>query len=233
MSRRAARRAGSGRSLAQIAFSAILGAGVLDVSTGTKTDIQRLLDRHRQGDTQARNELLERSYNRLLKIASTLFQEDFSGLRGRHDLESVVDETWMSLRRALETTQPETADGFFGLVFLKVRQALLQIANRQRRHDLRRRDGPLDAGEPEALDVFDRPDTTNEPRRLAILTEFHCQVDKLPADERRVFELHYYLGLTQEETARLIEVHPRQVSRLWLKAAGRLAKWFRDAEGLT
>jgi RNA polymerase sigma factor (sigma-70 family) len=203
-----------------------------DVSTGTTTDVQRLLDRLRRGDPTARQELLERAHQRLVKIAAALFQEDFRGLRGRHDLESIVDETWLSLMRALEVTQPATADGFFGLVFVKVRQALLQIARRDRRHDARRLDGPLDADEPAALEAFDRPDTTWEPRRLAILTELHRQIEDLPADEKRVFELHYYLGLTQAQAAQEMGLHTRQVSRLWFAATRRLARWLKDSQGV-
>ncbi len=184
------------------------------------------------GEASARQELLERAHRRLVRIAAALFHEDFRGLRGRHDLESVVSETWLALMRALESTQPATPDSFFGLVFVKVRQALLQIASRERRHQARLVDGLVDSGEPEALDAFDRPDTTNDPRRLAILTEFHRQVEKLPPDEKRAFELHYYLGLTQAEAADLMELAPKQVSRLWLAATARLADWLRDADGL-
>jgi len=206
--------------------------GLVDVTTGTTIDIQRLLDRLRLGEPLARRELLERAHRRIVKIAVALFQEDFRGLRGRHDVESVVSETWMGLMRALESTQPATPDAFFGLVFVKVRQALLQIASRERRHKARRLGGPLDSGELEALDVFDRPDTNDDPCRLAILTEFHRQVEKLPQNEKRAFELHYYLGFTQAEAADLMELGPKQVSRLWLAATARLADWLQDADGL-
>jgi RNA polymerase sigma factor (sigma-70 family) len=222
----------SGRSVALDSFSESTQWASTIVSTGTTTDIQRLLDRLQRGEPEARQELLQRAHQRLVRIAGALFQEDFGGLHGRHDLDSVVNETWISLMRALEVTQPETAQGFFGLVFVKVRLALLQIAKRQRRHDVRRLDGPLDADEPEALEAFDCPDTTNDPRRLAILSEFHRQVEKLPDDEKRVFEFHYYLGCTQAETALLMELHPRQVSRLWIEATRRLAEWLKNADGL-
>ena len=72
-------------------------------------------------------ELLERPHDRLIRIAGRIYQEDFHGLHGRHDLESVVSEVWMRLVVALENTVPESVDGFFGLVFLKVRQVLLDM----------------------------------------------------------------------------------------------------------
>ncbi len=202
------------------------------MSTGTTTDIQGLLVRLRRGDASAKRELLDRAYHRLLRIASALFHRDFRGLQGRHDLESVVDEAWMGLLRALDSTQPETAECFFGLVFVKVRHTLLQIARRQRRHNAPRLDGPLDADEPEPLEAFDHGDSTNEPGRLAILTELHEQVELLPDPEKMVFGLHYYLGLTQVEAAEITGLPPKQVSRLWLQATKRLAKWLKDPDGL-
>ncbi len=191
----------------------------------TSAELKNLIDRLRRGDATARRELLERAHDRMLRIAARIFQDDFPGLHGRHDLESVVSEVWMRLVVALEATVPETVEGFFGLVFVKVRQVLLDMAQGQRRVDTRRRHGPLDAAEPESLAAFDKADTTHDPGRLALLTEFHEQVGKLPDEQRIVFDLHYYGGFTQAEIAEILEVHRKHVSRLWLAATGRLAHW--------
>jgi RNA polymerase sigma factor (sigma-70 family) len=163
----------------------------------------------------------------LLRIAATLFNEDFPGLRGRHDLESVVSEVWIRLAGALETTQPQTVEGFFGLVFTKVRQVLLDMAKRQRRHAVHRRVGTYDRDQSVELSLVESPDTTNEPGKLALLTEFHEQVKKLPDDEQTVFELRYYGGFSQAEIARMLGLQPKQVSRRWLAATGQLAQWFK------
>ena len=200
------------------------------MAENTSSDLQDLIDRLHRGDGGARRELLERAHDRLLRIAATIFEQDFPALQGRHDLESVVSELWMRLVTALETTHPQTVDGFFGLVFHKVRQVLLDMASRQRRSDARRRAGPLDANEPEALAAFDQADTTYDPGRLAQLTEFHEQIEKLPDDQRTVFELHDYGGFAQAEIARMLKLHPKQVSRLWLAATGRLAQWLEGLE---
>ena len=55
------------------------------------------------------------------------------------------------------------------------------------------------------------------------------QIEKLPEDQRRIFELHYYGGFSQAEIAQMLGVHRKQVSRLWLTSTGRLARWL---EGL-
>jgi RNA polymerase sigma factor (sigma-70 family) len=203
-----------------------------DMSTGTTTDIQRLLDRLGDGDTSARADLLNRAHDRLVKIASTIFRRDFRGLHGRHDIESVVDEAWIGLMRALESTRPESVEGFVGLVVVKVRQTLLQIARRERRHDAHRVAGRPEAGDSDSPELFERADLSNEPGHLALLGELHQQVELLPEPEKTVFGLHYYLGLSQVETAQIMELPPWQVSRIWLRATNRLARWLKDAEGL-
>jgi RNA polymerase sigma factor (sigma-70 family) len=201
------------------------------VADDTSTDLQLLIDRLRRGDADARRELLQRAHDRLLRIAATIFRQDFPALHGRHDLESVVSEVWMRLVSALEKTQPETVDGFFGLVFLKVRQVLLDMAQNQRRLDARQGQGqsPADGSGSDTLAGLDQADTTHDPGRLAVLTEFHEQIEKLPEDQRRIFELHYYGDFSQAEIAQTLGVPRKQVSRLWLTATGRLARWL---EGL-
>ncbi len=189
----------------------------------TTADLQNLIDRLKHGDDSARGELLARAYQRLRRIASTMFHRDFPGLKDRHDLESVVDETWPRLMRALETARPPTVEDFLRLVAHKVRQVLLDMADRQWRRDAWQRGGLLDSSEQRV--PIEPADDSLEPGRLALLTEFHRQVENLPADQRTVFDLHYYTDLPQAEVARLLGLHPRKVSYLWVAATEQLAEW--------
>ncbi len=86
------------------------------MSGDTTEDLQGLIDRLLRGDDAARSVLLERAYQRLRRIASSMFHRDFPGLRDRHDLESVVDESWARLMRALQTARPPTVEDFLRLV---------------------------------------------------------------------------------------------------------------------
>ncbi len=198
------------------------------MTSNTSADLQDLIDRLHRGDpTPANRTVAAGTHNHLLRIAGSIFEQDFPGLRGRHVLESVVSEVWIRLVTALESTQPQTVDGFMGLVFHKSARVLLDMARHQRRDDANRYRGP--AGN----DGFQRgrrirlPDTTNEPSRLAILTEFHQQVERLPDDQRTVFEMRYYGGFTQVEIAQILSLPAKQVSRLWLAATRRLAIWLK------
>jgi DNA-directed RNA polymerase specialized sigma24 family protein len=75
-------------------------------------------------------------------------------------------------------------------------------------------------------------DRTYHLARLAAWTEFHRKVSGLSAEERAVFEMHYYLELPQVEIARVLGLHPRKVSYLWIAATDKLAEGLTGAEGL-
>jgi RNA polymerase sigma factor (sigma-70 family) len=190
----------------------------------TTADLADLIERLSRGDEAARRLLLERAHHRVQHIAATILRADFPILHQRHDLDSVIHETWLRLEKSLQEIQPRTVDEFFGLVVVKVRQALLDMARRQQRAD-RVRSVPASGSAATNARGLDPTDTSHEPHQLALLTEFHAHVATLPGDERRVFELLYYGGLTQAEIARVTELHPRKVCRLWFSATQRLGEW--------
>jgi RNA polymerase sigma factor (sigma-70 family) len=195
----------------------------------TTRDLQGLIDRLARGDDSARAELLLRAYHRLSRIAGAMFHRDFPGLRDRHDLESVVDESWARLMRALETVRPPTVEDFLRLVAHKVRQVLLDMAERQKQRDDRLRAAVEQREGPGRVDPADE---SLDPGRLALLTEFHRQVENLPGDQRKVFDLHYYTNLPQSEIAQLLGMHPRKVSYLWIAATEQLAEWLEGLDEL-
>jgi RNA polymerase sigma factor (sigma-70 family) len=57
---------------------------------------------------------------------------------------------------------------------------------------------------------------------LAIWTEFHAQVERLPDKEREVFDLLWYQELTQAEAAALLGVDVRTVKYRWQAARVKL-----------
>ena len=179
-----------------------------------------------------RQALLERVYHRLCRIAAATLRVEFPRLRDRHELNSVVDEAWMRLLDALKKTQPGSAEEFYSLMFHKVRHVLLDLARRQTREDARIEQAANGPGRSTSTPRFEPDDTTNDPALLAFWTEFHHEVASLPDPERSVFDFHYYAGLPQAEIAHLLNLHPKQVSRLWLSATGRLARWLDGVEGL-
>jgi RNA polymerase sigma factor (sigma-70 family) len=175
----------------------------------------------KQGDRAARRELLDRACTRLRRLANTMLSGSFPALRQQHELDSVVHETWLRLVQALDRVEPPTVADFFRLAAHKVRQVLLDLADRERRRAAREAPGQL--GDSDSGPFTAVGGQSLDPARLALWSEFHERVANLPEDERQVFELHYYLELPQAEIARMLDLHPRKVSYLWIAGTDRLA----------
>ena len=188
----------------------------------SSVELQGLLDRLRQGDREARRLLLERSCERLRRLAGRMLHGSFPELARRHEVDSVVHETWVRLLQALDKTEPPTVADFFRLAAHKFRQVLLDMVQSERRRAQREVLGL--SGEDGQGSASTAASATCDPARLALWTEFHEKVAALSEQERAVFEMHYYLDLPQAEIARVLELHPRKVSYLWIAATEKLGE---------
>src|SRR6516165_9039939 len=160
------------------------------MSEDGSVELQALLDRLRGGDREARRLLLERACERLRRLAGRMLHGSFPELARRHELDSVVHETWMRLLQALDKAEPATVADFFGLAAHKFRQVLLDMAQGERRRSQREGLG-LSAADNQGSDAS-AANTTYDPARLALWTDFHEKVAMLSEQERAVFEMHYY-----------------------------------------
>jgi RNA polymerase sigma-70 factor (ECF subfamily) len=66
------------------------------------------------------------------------------------------------------------------------------------------------------------PDTTNDPCKLAAWGDFHQAVASLGEEDRELFDLLWYQGLTQRATAGILGVSERTIYNRWLLAKERL-----------
>jgi RNA polymerase sigma factor (sigma-70 family) len=185
-------------------------------------ELQGLLDRLRQGDREARRLVLERACERLRRLAGRMLHGSFPELARRHEVDSVVHETWVRLLQALEKTEPPTVADFFRLAAHKFRQVLLDMAQSERRRAQREVLGLSGASSGGLAPTA--ATTTCDPARLALWTEFHEKVAGLGESERAVFEMHYYLELPQAHIAQVLDLHPRKVSYLWIAATEKLGE---------
>jgi RNA polymerase sigma factor (sigma-70 family) len=191
------------------------------MSQDTTRELQTLLDRLREGDKAARREFLELTCGRLRRLAAKILYGSFAGVKMRHEVDSVVHETWLRLLQALDKADPPTVEDFFRLAAHKIRQVLLDMAERQRRID--QRETFLSQGDSRLSGAGEPSNQTYDASRLAQWTDFHNRVDRLQEPERSVFEMHYYLGIPQAEIAKTLQLHPRKVSYLWIAATEQLA----------
>src|SRR5207237_145780 len=85
------------------------------------------------------------------------------------------------------------------------------------------RPGTSSPNDPEA-EQGEPAETTHDPGRLAAWTEFHRQIENLPQEDRALFDLLWYQGLTQPETAQILGDSERTVNRRWIAARLKLGE---------
>jgi RNA polymerase sigma-70 factor (ECF subfamily) len=189
------------------------------------TWIQRL----QAGDASARNELLNHCCERLRRLARKMLR-DFARLKRWEDTDDVLQNALMRLWNALDEVAPSSARHFYALAALQIRRELIDLA--------RQYYGPDGIGAKHASNVqadpsasapeAGRADSTLEPSRLAVWSEFHQRVDALPEQDREVFDLLWYQELTQVEAAALLGISNATLKRRWLAARRRLHQMLKD-----
>jgi len=191
-------------------------------SNPSDTALQRVIDRMLAGDSAAPAALIEHSVERPRRLARKLLKA-YGPVRRWTETDDVLQNALIRLARALQDTQPTTVAGYFGLAATQIRRELIDLA---RHHYGPEGDGAHHASDPQAVDhqgratpqVEAQADPRSGPATQAQWREFHEQVARLPDEERQVFDLIFYQGLSQEETARLLNTSERTVKRRWREA---------------
>jgi RNA polymerase sigma-70 factor (ECF subfamily) len=186
--------------------------------------IQACLDRLHGGDAAARDELIAATYQRLLLRARQMLRT-FPRLGRWVDAEEVLHEAVLRLQRALDVQIPQSPLHYYRLATQQVRRELIDLArfyfgsNDPAAHHSSQPVEPASGDTP--LPRVQNPSST-DPALLALWTEFHDRAETLPEEERTVFDLLWYQGLTRPEAAELLGVSVRTVQRRWVAAWERL-----------
>jgi RNA polymerase sigma-70 factor (ECF subfamily) len=190
-------------------------------SSNQTTQIQGWIDRLKAGDESARKELLNCACERLTRLTRKMLK-GFPRVKRWELTDDVVQNAVMRLYQALGKVRPASAADFFRLAAVNIRRELLDLAKHYY--------GPRGLGANYASLGGEResksdphpgrepPDSAAGPDRLAAWTEFHTQVEHLPEEERQLFDLLWYQGLSQAEAGALLQISERTVKRRWASA---------------
>jgi RNA polymerase sigma-70 factor (ECF subfamily) len=199
---------------------------------GTTTEVRACLQQLQAGDPRAREALVARTRERLRQLSRRMLG-DFDRVRRFVDSDDVTQNTLLRLLRRLEAHPPASPAEYFAAAAQEIRRELLDLV----RHYY----GPRGPGRREtALPLAKSADSrtpgaepsahTHDPRRLALWTELHEQVERLPEEERAVFDLLWYHSLTRAEAADALGVSEPTVKRRWLAARLRLQAALGDCD---
>ncbi|MFO0964310.1 MAG: sigma-70 family RNA polymerase sigma factor [Gemmataceae bacterium] len=191
--------------------------------------MRQYLEQAQSGDRSGMDWLLLLASEVVRERAQALLSKKFRFLEGvGHEVDSVVSDLWIKLKRHFQQKLPNSLEHLLALLALSVHHLLLDKASILRRREQRHEPIGTDSspGQPAGS-------AENDPQALAEFTEFQEQLWKklqtLPEDQRRVFEMHYFLGISQARIAEDLTLHPRQVSRLWVKASNAVVLGWKNA----
>lgn len=180
--------------------------------------LRSCLARLREGDTTALNDLILFASKRLETLTRRMLR-DYPRVQRWAQTDDVLQNALVRLCRSLESVEPAGVQEFYSLAATQIRRELLDLA--------RHYSGPQNAaahheswaGDPQGRQrPPDDSDTTHDPASLIDWSDFHAQVAALPDDEREVFGLIFYHGLTQEDAAEVLGVAIRTIQRRWASA---------------
>lgn len=209
--------------------SAPLGPSVVGSSAagvaGTKPPaLEACLSRLAAGDPTARDELVALACERMRVLAHRMLGR-YRTVRRYDDTDDVVQNALMRLHRSLVNVVPKSPERFAGLAALQIRRELTDLARKHagpeshashHQTDSIRIDGEL-------ASRVARAAAPAEPAvALDRWTRLHEAAAALPDDERRLFDLAWYLGVQQEEAAVVLGCSVRTVKRRWEQVKDKL-----------
>ena len=192
------------------------------MTMGQTEQLDKLIDRLKAGDAAARDELLKSACERLRRLSRKMLNS-YPGVARWEKTDDVLQNAEIRLHKALKKTLPQSVKHFLNLAALHIRHELIDLA----RHHL----GPEGAGahHDTGNDRSENPNlvasqTTSDPVKLAQWREFHEQVKLLPKEEQEIFDHLWYNGLSQSETAALLNISERTLQRRWRSARLKLSR---------
>jgi RNA polymerase sigma-70 factor (ECF subfamily) len=194
--------------------------------------VQRHVDRFVHGDGSARNELLADVCDRMQRLTRKMLH-DFPEVHRWEQTDDVCQNALLRLWRSLEHVPLVDARHFFRLAALQIRRELIDLVRHYRgkdglgAHHATRTPRQDQASQPP---LYDRAEVSHDPQRLAEWQDFHQYVDRLPDEQREVFDLLWYHDLSQDEAAELLGVNVRTVKRRWREARLKLHQLLGDQE---
>jgi RNA polymerase sigma factor (TIGR02999 family) len=176
-------------------------------------EVTALLSAWRGGDQGALERLIPIVYADLRRIAARYMRSENEG----HTLQTtaLVHEAYLRLTRERERTWENRAH-FFGLAAQIMRNLLVDHARRTAR---KKRGGGAVAVELDAMGDLSGVD----PEELLALDEALKRLTEIDARAGRVVELRYFVGLTNEEIAEVLEISEKTIKRDW----GTAKAWLR------
>lgn len=169
------------------------------------------------GDAAACEEAVGIVATRMRHFAHRMLRS-FRSVRRWDDTDDIVQNAAIRFLRALQEVTPESASHLVNLATLQIRREIFDLARKHRGPESlasnHQSNSVLVEGDA-VLHVEAAGDPHATAESIDRWTAFHEAASRLPPEERRIFELAWFLGADQAEVARHIGCSVRTVKRRW------------------
>jgi RNA polymerase sigma-70 factor (ECF subfamily) len=200
-------------------------------------DVQRLeelVHRWQEGDETAAAEIIEHTCQRLEELTRRMYRRGFERVRRWEETGDILQRALLRLWRSLSAHPPGCLADYFRRAAVAIRRELVDLCRHYfgprgmaTHHDTGKVRTQTDTGQYASLAEQAAAPEQELPSQLVELSEFHLQVNQLPEEERTVFDLMHYHGLSAEQAAAILGVSKRTVFRRWNAARQQLARYLR------
>lgn len=200
-------------------------------------DLRYWIDRLMTGDPEARNQILELTYQQVQGLVHKILCRYYPGMRQRHDTNSVHNRVNVKILPELEILRQIPAEdreflmdvpGFFRWIARRIHQVCLDLARKEGRDPHVQLGGQTsDSSSGGTFSNLPAPSSVEESPSVLLgwgemWGRLHEQLDHLPAQEKEVFILCFFEGLSRAQAAQVLEIPPKQASRAYLHAVAKL-----------
>jgi RNA polymerase sigma factor (sigma-70 family) len=175
-----------------------------------------LLGRHRAGDPAARDDLIRLAHVRFTTLARAMLRR-YAHLRRWEQTDDLLNAALTRLHRSLAEVRPETVRHFDNLAATQIRRELIDLARSYYGPEGLAANHHTDGTDP-AVRLAEVSDGAGRPETLEGWMAFHEAVERLPDEEREVFGLLWYQGMTHAQAAEVLGVATKTVQRRWASA---------------
>lgn len=180
----------------------------------TTADISRLIEAHRDGDTDAYDRAIELLYAELRALAHQQLAK-FHGQATLHTT-AVVNEAYIRLRDS--SSSAVDRNHFLGMAAKAMRHVVIDYA---RKRTAEKRGGDLVRVELRDDDAA----VAAQAEHLLLIDESLRELAKTSDRLVRVFECKFFAGLDDNQTAATLSLSKRTAQRDWMKARALLAEF--------
>jgi DNA-directed RNA polymerase specialized sigma24 family protein len=97
------------------------------MTTGHTTKLQQWLDLARRGDSDARNQIVNHTCERLRLLTQRMLR-GFPAVKRWSETDDVLQNAMLRLHRSLSEVRPESPRQFYGLAATQIRRELIDLA---------------------------------------------------------------------------------------------------------